>query len=120
VKSWTPTRLRYGEGRVSREATDKCTCSVLQGPAGIAPVLTLRRFRPTGATRLTRIPTRLFCRTVGLWMAPCHIRGVVADRTSYLTEKTGGGRSRARTADLLLGLQEVPSSNLGGPTKPNP
>ena len=31
VKSWMPTRLRYGEGRADREATDKCTCSVRRG-----------------------------------------------------------------------------------------
>jgi hypothetical protein len=31
VKSWMPTRLRYGEGRASREATDKGTCSVHRG-----------------------------------------------------------------------------------------
>ena len=34
-------------------------------------------------------------------MAPCHVRGAVADRTSYLTEKADGGRGRTRTCDLL-------------------
>ena len=31
VKSWLPTRLRYGEGRADREETGKCTCLVHRG-----------------------------------------------------------------------------------------
>jgi len=31
VKLWMLTRLRYGEGRANREATDKRTCSVHRG-----------------------------------------------------------------------------------------
>jgi len=31
VKSWTPTRLNYGEGRIGREATDRCTGWVHRG-----------------------------------------------------------------------------------------
>jgi hypothetical protein len=47
------------------------------------------------------IPTRWFSCTVGLWMAPCHISGGMADRTLFVTEKTNGGRDRTRTCDLL-------------------
>src|SRR5271157_387882 len=48
------------------------------------------------------LETGWLCRAMGLGMARREILGPAADWTAYAAERRNGGRSRARTADLLL------------------